>query len=158
MATCHAPLRRAKVDCSDQPLLLPCPMGSLSRPGIALVMILTVLGSGTATAQLPFRTGGPPRPKVFTGPDIGRYFARISIPEYPYEARRTGVSGRGTYRAFVEPNGQVSRVVVIKSTGSGSLDDAVVRAALRWRARPGKKREVDFPMAFIAPPRAPGIH
>lgn len=132
-------------------------MGSLSRLRIALVMILIVLGNEGAAGPLNYRSG-PPRPKVFTGPDMGRYFARILIPEYPYEAARTRVSGRGTYRAYVEPNGKVSRVIVIKSTGSGALDDAVVRAALQWRARPGKKLEVDFPMAFIAPPRAPGIH
>lgn len=100
----------------------------------------------------------PAQAKVFTGPEMGRYFERIRVPEYPYEARKNRVSGRGTYRAYIEPSGKVTRVVVIKSAGLGVLDDAVVRAALDWRARPGKKLEVDFPMAFVAPPRAPGIN
>ena len=95
----------------------------------------------------------PPPAQVFTGPDMGRYFERIWVPEYPFAARRNGVSGRGTYRAYVEASGKVSRVTVIKSAGLRDLDDAVVRAALNWRGRPGKKREVDFPMAFVAPPR-----
>ena len=127
-------------------------MGSLSRLRIALVMILIVLGIGTSTAQ---RAG----PQVFTGPDMGRYFVSIRIPDYPYAAFQKRVSGKGTYRAYVEPSGKVTRAIVIKSAGFSELDEAVVRAALSWRARPGKKkREIDFPMAFLAPPRAPGIN
>jgi TonB family protein len=126
-------------------------MGSLWRLRIALVTILIILGIGTSAAQRA-------QPQVFTGPDMGRYFVSIRIPDYPYVAFTKRISGRGTYRAYVEPSGKVTRVVVIKSAGFNELDDAVVRSALGWRARPGKKREIDFPMAFIAPPRAPGLH
>ena len=113
----------------------------------ALAVLLIALGSGTATAQRP-------QPKVFSGADLGRYFQWVWLPEYPYAAFRNRVSGRGTYRAYIEPSGKVSRVIVIKSAGFGELDEAVVRAALKWRGRPAKKKmEVDFPIAFIAPPR-----
>ena len=107
---------------------------------------MIVLASDTSMAQRA-------QPQVFSGSDLSRYFQRVWIPEYPYAAFRNRVSGRGTYRAYIEPSGKVSRVIVIKSAGLGELDDAVVRAALNWRARPGKKMEVDFPMAFVAPPR-----
>jgi TonB family protein len=95
----------------------------------------------------------PPQPKVFTGPDIGKVFWLLRLPEFPYEARRNSWSGRGTFRAHVAANGRVTRVEVIKSTGHRALDDVVVVAARSWRAHPGRKMEVDFPMAFIAPPR-----
>lgn len=108
-------------------------------------MILIALFSGTSTAQMP-------RAQLFTGADLGRYFKSVWLPEYPYAARKVRVSGRGTYRAYVEPSGKVSRVAVIKSAGFRELDDAVVRAALNWRAWPGKKLEVDFPIAFLPPP------
>jgi TonB family protein len=121
-------------------------MGRSTLLRSALAALLIAVGSRTATAQLP-------RPQVFTGPDLGRYFKRIWIPDYPYAAARNRIAGRGTYRAFVEPSGKVSRVIVIKSAGSRDLDEAVVRAALNWRAHPGKKLEVDFPMAFVPPPR-----
>lgn len=91
--------------------------------------------------------------QVFTGPDIGRYFVRIWVPEYPWTALRNRVAGRGAYRAFVEPDGKVTKVTVIKSAGLRELDDAVIHAALGWRAKPGKKREIDFPIAFVPPPR-----
>jgi TonB family protein len=112
-----------------------------------LLVVLVVFGCASLMAR-------PAGPQVFTGPDLGRYFLRIWVPDYPYAARRNKVSGRGTYRAYVEPSGKVLRVVVIKSTGSVDLDDAVVRAALNWKARPGKKMEVDFPMAFVATPNS----
>jgi TonB family protein len=110
----------------------------------ALTAWLIILGAVTSIAR-------PQPPQVFTGPDIARYFDRIWVPEYPYEARRNRVSGRGTYRAYIDPNGKVSRVVVVKSAGMRELDDAVVHAALGWRAKPGHKREIDFPMAFLPP-------
>jgi TonB family protein len=133
-------------NCSDAPLVLPWPMGLSPLLRSALAVILVVLGGGLSTAR-------PLGTQVFTGPDLGRYFQRVWVPEYPYAARRNRVSGRGTYRAYIEPSGKVSRVIVIKSAGLVDLDDAVVRAAINWRARPGKKLEVDFPMAFVASPR-----
>lgn len=95
----------------------------------------------------------PQQAKVFTGPDLLRYFQLVWVPTYPYAARERRVGGRGTYRAFVQANGKVTAVVVIKSAGLPELDDAVIHAAMGWKGKPGKKREVDFPMAFIPPPR-----
>lgn len=94
-------------------------------------------------------------PGIFSGPDLAKYFDSVWLPEYPYEARAKSWSGRGTFRAYVEANGKVSRVVVIKSTGYKAVDEAVVTAARRWRAKPGRKLEIDFPIAIIAPPGAP---
>ena len=81
-----------------------------------------------------------------------KIFTRIVLPEYPYDARKYGRSGRGVYRAEVNEGGRVTRVIVIKSAGDRSMDDAVVRAAQNWQARPGKRMEVDFPLVFTAPP------
>jgi TonB family protein len=88
---------------------------------------------------------------IFSGPDLGKYFSLVKLPEYPWEARRNGLSGRGTYRAHVEATGKVTRVEVVQSTGHKILDEAVVSATYEWRARPGRKREIDFPIAFQAP-------
>lgn len=112
----------------------------------ALVALFVILGTDACLAV-------PQQPQVFTGPDIARYFKLIWVPEYPYAAKRNRVSGRGTYRAYVEPSGKVTKVVVIKSAGLPELDDVVIHAALGWVALPGRKREIDFPMAFLAPPK-----
>lgn len=99
---------------------------------------------------------GTPQPGIFTGPELTQIFYKIVLPEYPYEARRNSWSGRGTFRAHIAADGTVTRVDVVKGTGHRSMDDVVIRAALQWRAKPGRKMEVDFPMAFVAPPRPPG--
>src|SRR3954462_4386662 len=118
------------------PMQVRCLMGRSSLLGSVLAAIAIVLSAGSSAAQ-------PPAAQVFTGPDLGRYFERIWLPDYPFAARRNRVSGRGTYRAYLEPSGAVTRVVVIKSAGLRDLDDAVVLAALKWKGRPGKKRDVD---------------
>ena len=82
---------------------------------------------------------------VFTG--------RMAVPEYPYEARRDHWSGSGIYRAYVTPEGKVEKVTVVKGARYRVMDDAVIYAARRWRAKPGRNREVDFSITFIAPPR-----
>ena len=88
---------------------------------------------------------------IYSGVDLGKYFRRVVLPQYPYEARRLGISGRGTYRAHVEASGKVTRVEVVRSAGHKALDDVVIIAARQWRAHPGKKLEIDFPLAFVAP-------
>jgi TonB family protein len=97
---------------------------------------------------------GPPSAGVITGPELLQVFINPRRPEYPYEARRNGWSGRGVYRAFVTPEGRVSRVVVLQSMGHSVMDDAVIHAAMQWRTKPGRPKEVDFPITFVAPPRS----
>lgn len=88
---------------------------------------------------------------VVSGKEMAQLFIYPRAPEYPFEAQRNGWSGRGVYRAFVTAQGKVTRVQVLKSTGHPILDDVVVRAALQWRGRPGRAREIDFPMIFVLP-------
>jgi TonB family protein len=117
---------------------------SLFRTGLVLGLIMLSSSACLAVRQ---------QPQVFTGPDIGRYFVRIWVPTYPWTALKNRVAGRGAYRAYVEADGKVTKVVVIKSAGLRELDDSVIHSAMGWRARAGKKREIDFPMAFVPPPR-----
>jgi TonB family protein len=93
---------------------------------------------------------------ITSGPELYRVFFLSPPPLYPYEARRNHWSGRGVYRAFVTPEGKVSQVTILHSSGHFVLDDLVIRWALYWRAKPGRPKEVDFPMVFVAPLRTPG--
>jgi TonB family protein len=99
----------------------------------------------------------PPPAPVITGPELLQVFIRPRPPEYPYEARVNGWSGKGIYRAFVTPEGKVSRVIILHSAGHSVMDDMVIRTAMHWRAKPGRPKEVDFPIIFVAPRRgSPG--
>ena len=47
-------------------------------------------------------------------------------PEYPLEARRKLIVGRGVYQLIVRPEtGVVTRVSVLQSTGSNILDEGI---------------------------------
>jgi TonB family protein len=122
---------------------------SLDRMRAQRFVILALICSTVAANTF----AAPPSYPVITGPELLQVFIRPRPPEYPFEARGKDWSGRGVYRAFVTPQGKVRRVIVLHSTGHSVLDDSVIRAALQWRAKPGRPKEVDFPIIFVAPPR-----
>ena len=94
-------------------------------------------------------------------PEMQKYFVSFSpVPEVPYELRRNHWSGRGVFRVFIDADGTVTGATVVQSTGYRVVDESFTAAIRKWRARPGKKREIDFPLAFQAPPRgmpSPGL-
>jgi TonB family protein len=76
-------------------------------------------------------------------------------PEYPYEARSRHIQGSGLFRLSVDLNtGSVSKVTAIKSTGSPMLDNSAISAFRRWRWKPGRWKEIDFPITFTLTPAA----
>lgn len=76
-------------------------------------------------------------------------FIATPRPDYPYEARRSRISGSGLLRIYVDETGKVMEVKVMKSTGNRVLDDAGLQAFRQWRAKPGNRREVDMPLVFV---------
>lgn len=119
----------------------------MSSRCLSLVFVICcLLNGGRAIA-------GPPAAPVITGPELLQVFIHPRPPDYPYEARRNSWSGKGVYRAYVTPEGKVSRVAILHSAGHSVFDDMVVRAAMQWRSKPGRAKEVDFPIIFLAPPR-----
>jgi TonB family protein len=76
-------------------------------------------------------------------------------PEYPYEARSRHIQGNGLFRLSLDLNtGSVSKVTAIRSTGSPILDNSAVAAFHRWRWKPGRWKEIDFPITFAIAPAA----
>jgi TonB family protein len=71
-----------------------------------------------------------------------------AAPIYPYEARRARATAPGIFRMYIEPDGGVRAVGVMKSTGNKVLDLAAAGGLYRWKAHPGKRREVDMPVTF----------
>ena len=70
------------------------------------------------------------------------------LPDYPYTARDRHLEGSGLYRLNIEPDGTVSPVHVLKSTGHILLDQAAIHAYRQWRFRPGVLRTVKMPVTF----------
>jgi len=84
-----------------------------------------------------------------SGADAIAMFPYHPTPTYPKAARLSRTTGSGIFRIYVNPDGTVKTVGVIKSTGSSVLDLAAAAGLYKWRAHPGKRREVDMPVTFV---------
>ena len=70
-------------------------------------------------------------------------------PSYPALARRMGWTGTVRCRLLVAPDGRVVDVRIDASSGHDVLDQAAVRALLRWRFRPGALGPGRDPVAVL---------
>lgn len=77
----------------------------------------------------------------------GPVFVKV-FPDYPYAARDRHLEGSGLYRLNIKPDGTVSSVTVLKSTGHSLLDQAAIHAYRQWRFRPSALRSVKVPVNF----------
>jgi periplasmic protein TonB len=70
-------------------------------------------------------------------------------PTYPYEARRSGITGSGVAHLTVNSAaGNVIDARMSQSTGNAILDNATVSAFRRWRFKPGVAPNVDVPITY----------
>jgi TonB family protein len=70
-------------------------------------------------------------------------------PEYPYEARRAQITGRGIVVLEVDSTtGKVTSARMELSTGSTILDYAALSAFRRWQFKPGTISRVKTPIRF----------
>jgi len=77
------------------------------------------------------------------------YAVSAPKPEYPYEARRQEITGDGLVTLTIDSaTGNVTSVVIRKSTGNAFLDNAALSGFRRWRFRPGTISTVSCPITF----------
>lgn len=70
-------------------------------------------------------------------------------PDYPYEARRAGLTGAGVVVIELDSaTGKVTSVRMDPSTGHAILDRAAIDAFMRWRFKPGTVSPVRTPIRF----------
>lgn len=108
------------------------------RLTLAMVMLALVCARDISAVEM----------KVVTAEELWTLFDRKASPLYPYEARRGRVEGSGIFRMYINPDGSVRSVAVMKSTGSPVLDLAAAGGLYRWHAKSGRRREVDMPVTF----------
>ena len=89
-------------------------------------------------------------PKIIyaSAPAVLAMFPKKYTPAYPYEARRAHMEGSGVFRMYINENGIVTRIGVMKSTGYKLLDVNASYGLMYWKAKPGHRREVDMPVTF----------
>lgn len=86
--------------------------------------------------------------KVVTPKELWNLFEKPGRPKYPYEARRSRTTGSGIFRMYIDPDGHVRSVAVMKSTGSKVLDLAAAAGLYQSRMKPGRRLEIDMPVRF----------
>ena|ERR1700736_6715760 len=91
---------------------------------------------------------GTVQARRYTDEEIKAMFLDRPLPKYPYEMRRLRITGSGLFRLYVDNKGKVTSVKILETTGRRELDEESRKAFQRWRAMPGKAREVDVPATF----------
>lgn len=107
------------------------------------------LALGLWTAKL----GAQPASGITTGGKVSAFSMDDIITRpwlnYPYEDRRNYHQGKGLFRVMLDPKtGWARNVTVIKSTGWKSLDNAALSGLRELRMRPGKWKQVNFPITY----------
>jgi TonB family protein len=86
----------------------------------------------------------------YSGPELKAMFTFMPRPDYPYNLRFVQhLGGSGMFRMIVDERGKVTAVTTVQSTGHAELDGEAIKGLMRWKARPGQKRDVDIPVTFI---------
>ena len=90
---------------------------------------------------------------VWNVPTLGGSDVRSTVvyapqPDYPIGALRRAWEGTGLFRCNVRPDGAVSSVFVLQSTGHAILDQAAIAAFQRWRFKPGTVKAAKIPLRF----------
>lgn len=120
-----------------------------------IVVVLLALTFGIHAAS------GEPAPRVSQVPEADRMVRDVygtlkskalyaPMPVYPYKARLQRWEGRGIFGLLLRPNGTVSGVAVLRSTGFKELDIAAAQALIQWRFPPPKGlKGVKVPINFV---------
>ena len=91
-----------------------------------------------ATAETQPTPKATPKPRIVYAP----------APAFPPGASQGGVSGTGRFRLSFDPNGNVTNVQVIRSTGNPYFDQSAIKTFRQWKSAPGQGGSVTVPVTF----------
>jgi protein TonB len=92
-----------------------------------------------------------PAPAQLRTISSGVEYVHAPRPDYPPMSRRMGEEGRVVLRVLVNERGQPEQVEIIKSSGSGRLDEAARQAALRALFKPHIEEGRPIPVYAMVP-------
>jgi TonB family protein len=68
--------------------------------------------------------------------------------EYPFIARKQHLEGSGVFEIHVNPDGSVTSIKILRTTGYNILDAAAITGFRRWRFRPHTIAIVRMPVQY----------
>jgi TonB family protein len=109
------------------------------EPYIAIALLVVLTNSQLVARQ----------PDVVLNEAGRRLMLAAPQPEYPPKALAKHIQGTGIYDVWISAEtGVVTRMDVLRSTGSKLLDDAAVKSLRGWRARPNTLSRIRVPIRF----------
>ena len=78
-----------------------------------------------------------PAGDAIQAPAVPPRVTRSRMPSYPEACRKSGITGTAVVRFLVGKNGGVESVILARSSGNASLDQAALNAAGGFRFKPG---------------------
>jgi TonB family protein len=105
-------------------------------------------GKWLVEATPPSPAEGPLRKIPLAQNPDGRQSKLVFSPAPPYPNSAGMVKGSGRFRLSFDANGQVKRIMILKSTSNGILDRAAIDTLRRWKASPGQEWELNVPITF----------
>jgi protein TonB len=112
----------------------------------------TVTQLATPTAPDDSEPGGPKN--AGEGAMMAAGVIKGTKPDYPIAARKQGLEGKVLLRVTVAPDGRISSVTVVESSGHKILDNAARDGVARWRFAPARRASgaiasvIDVPIEF----------
>lgn len=85
--------------------------------------------------------------------DVAPSVLRSVQPEYPYSAKRQGITGVVEVKCLVGANGVVESVSITGANPKGIFEDAVLVAVRKWRFKAGVKDGQNVPTWVVFPVR-----
>jgi TonB family protein len=110
--------------------------------GLCACLILSAAASATAR-----ETSGA-KISYASGPEVLAMFVKRARIDYPWMARSQYRTGTGIFRMYINPDGTVRTVGVLKSTSHPDLDLAAAAGLYHCLFKPGRRRELDLPVMF----------
>lgn len=106
--------------------------------------ITIIIGLTTASAD-PAPAPTPARGTVEYAKTHALY---APAPILPAEVRARHLSGKGLFGLHIRPDGTVSEVQILQTTGHQELDAASISAFAKWRFYPGRFTVVKIPITY----------
>ncbi len=99
----------------------------------------------------PPRARAVPAPEPITRPRSDAAYLNNPRPNYPMAARRRGDQGTVYVRVLVTAEGLAGNVILEKSSGHPSLDEAALNAVRSWRFVPARQAGQAIESPYVVP-------
>jgi TonB family protein len=116
---------------------------TIVRPVAALDAVLSRLTANTQprwpqVAQTSATPHATPKPRLLYAP----------APSFPPGQSLPGQSGTGRFRLTFDPQGNVTNIEIVSSTGNPYFDQAAIKTLRQWKSAPSQGWQASVPVTF----------